>query len=151
MSIPPSLIIIDPYFKPSDLSFVKRLCDINEELAINILTHRQKYVNEDYEVSWRELSSGVLTNVHINFVWYKEKSTDGPLHDRYWICCDDENDEKHGLIVNSLDSLGKKESSMNEVTSEIVLSALDSYRKFTISLPSRIKGREMDYSEMVLG
>lgn len=147
----PSLIIIDPYFKPSDLSFVKRLCDINEELAINILTHRQKYVNEDYEVSWRELSSGVLTNVHINFVWYKEKSTDGPLHDRYWICCDDENDEKHGLIVNSLDSLGKKESSMNEVTSEIVLSALDSYRKFTISLPSRIKGREMDYSEMVLG
>ena len=54
-----TLTIIDPYFKPQDLAIIKQLCDINNDLEIRILTHRQKYQNEDYTTSWRSISSGV--------------------------------------------------------------------------------------------
>lgn len=145
-----TLYIIDPYFKPIDLHVIKQLCDINERLKINVLAHRQKYTNDDYLSAWKNLSSGVINEVNLHFVWYGRKSTDGPLHDRYWICCDDENDEMQGLKVNSLDSLGKKESSMNEVDSGIIMSVLNSYRKYAMSLAPRVKGEDMEYSEVEL-
>lgn len=145
-----TLYIIDPYFKPSDLHIIKRLCDINERLKINVLAHRQKYTNDDYLSAWKNLSSGVINEVNLHFVWYGRKSTDGPLHDRYWVCCDDENDEMQGLKVNSLDSLGKKESSMNEVGTGIIMSVLNSYRKYAMSLAPRVKGEDMEYSEVEL-
>lgn len=88
--------------------------------------------------------------VNLHFVWYGRKSTDSPLHDRYWICCDDENDEMQGLKVNSLDSLGKKGSSMNEVSTGIIMSVLNSYRKYAMSLAPRVKGEDMEYSVVEL-
>lgn len=144
------LYIIDPYFKPSDLHVIKQLCDINENLKINVLCHRQKFTDEDYLMAWNRLSSGVINEINLHFVWYKRKSTDGPLHDRYWICYDTENDEIRGLKVNSLDSLGKKESSMNEVDTGITTVAHNSYWKYALSRPSRVKGEEMEYSEVEL-
>ena len=145
-----TLYIIDPYFKPTDLHVIKQLCDINENLEINVLAHRQKYTDADYISAWKHVSSGVINDVHLHFVWYKRNSTDGPLHDRYWVCCDDENDEMQGLRVNSLDSLGKKESSMNEIDAGIVMSVLNSYRKYAMSLAPRVKGEDMEYSEVEL-
>lgn len=145
-----TLYIIDPYFKPSDLHVLKQLCDINENLEINVLAHRQKYTDDDYLMAWKRLSSGVINEVHLHFVWYERNSTDGPLHDRYWICCDDESGDMQGIKVNSLDSLGKKESSMNEVAPGIVMSAFSSYRKYAITLSPKIKGEDMRYSEVEL-
>ena len=144
------LYIIDPYFKPTDLHIIKKLCDINEKLKINVLTHRQKYTNDDYLSAWKKLSSGVINEVNIHFVWYGRKSTDGPLHDRYWICCDEKKDDMQGLKVNSLDSFGKKESSMNEVGIGVIVSALNSYWKYTMSLTPRANGEDMEYSEVEL-
>ena len=125
-----TLTIIDPYFKPQDLAIIKQLCDINNDLEIRILTHRQKYQNEDYTTSWRSISSGVTNTLSLNFVWYDDNSKDGPLHDRYWICSDDENDEHQGITLCSIDSLGKKESSIIEVDGGKILSALLSYSKY---------------------
>lgn len=69
-----TLTIIDPYFKPQDLAIIKQLCDINNDLEIRILTHRQKYQNEDYTTSWRSISSGVTNTISLNFVWYDDNS-----------------------------------------------------------------------------
>lgn len=69
-----SLTIIDPYFKPSDLGVIKSLCDINNDLEINILCHRQKYQNEDYLKKWKHISSGVTNSISIHFMWYKSHS-----------------------------------------------------------------------------
>lgn len=145
-----NLVIVDPYFKPSDLFVLKRLCDINEDLEINVLAHRQKFKDEDYVTSWKRLSSGVINNIHLNFVWYKDKSSDGPLHDRYWICNDQDTGEMNGLKVNSMDSLGRKESSIDEVSPGIVMSAFNSYIRYTLSRVPRIKERELEYSMIEL-
>ena len=146
-----TLIIIDPYFKPQDLTIIKQLCDINNDLEIKILTHRQKYQNDDYTSHWRSVSSGVTNTIRLNFVWYEENSKDGPLHDRYWICSDDENDEHHGLTLCSIDSLGKKESSIIEVDDGKVMSALLSYSKYAYTRVRKMGGRELMYDEMELG
>jgi len=145
-----TLTIIDPYFKPQDLSIIKQLCDINNDLEIRVLTHRQKHQNDDYTSYWRTVSSGVTNTIRINFVWYEDNSMDGPLHDRYWICSDDENDEHHGLTLCSIDSLGKKESSIIEVDDGIVMSALLSYSKYAYIRVRKMGGRVLKYDEMEL-
>lgn len=145
-----TLTIIDPYFKPQDLAIIKQLCDINNDLEIRILTHRQKYQNEDYTTSWRSISSGVTNTISLNFIWYDDNSKDGPLHDRYWICSDDENDEHQGITLCSIDSLGKKESSIIEVDGGKILSALLSYSKYVYTHVRKMGGRELKYDEMEL-
>lgn len=145
-----TLTIIDPYFKPQDLTIVKQLCDLNNDLEIRILTHRQKYQNIDYPTYWHSVSSGVTNTISINFVWYEDNSKDGPLHDRYWVCSDEENDEQQGITLCSIDSLGKKESSIVEIDKGKVLSALNSYTRYVYTRVKRIAGREVKYDVLEL-
>lgn len=146
-----TLTIIDPYFKPQDLSIIKQLCDINNDLEIRILTHRQKFQNVDYTSYWQSVSSGVTNIISLNFVWYEDNSKDGPLHDRYWICSDDDNDEHHGLTLCSIDSLGKKESSIIEIDDVKTTSALLSYSRYVYKRVKKMGGRLLMYDKMELG
>lgn len=145
-----TLTIIDPYFKPQDLSVIKQLCDINNDLEIRVLTHRQKYQNEDYDSCWRTVSSGVTNTIRLNFVWYEDNSKDGPLHDRYWICSDDENDKHQGLTLCSIDSLGKKESSITEIDLSKIMVVLNSYSKYAYTRIKKVGGRVLMYDDMEL-
>lgn len=145
-----TLTIIDPYFKPEDLAIVKPLCDINNDLEIRILTHRQKFSNEDYQSSWKSISSVVTNHINLNFVWYKDSSKDGPLHDRFWICSDEENDEHCGITLCSVDSLGKKESSINPIEKAVILTALNSYTKYVYRCIGKAGGRELMYDKLNL-
>lgn len=145
-----TLTIIDPYFKPQDLHIIKPLCDINNDLEIKILCHRQKFQNEDYVSYWRSISSGVTNTIRLSFVWYDDNSMDGPLHDRYWICSDEEEDLHQGITLCSIDSLGKKESSIVDINSEIVKSALLSYSRYVYSHVKKMGGRELRYDGMEL-
>ena len=145
-----TLTIIDPYFKPQDLAVIKQLCDINNDLEIRVLTHRQKYQNEDYVSYWRSVSSGVTNTIRLNFVWYEDNSKDGPLHDRYWICSDDENDKHQGLTLCSIDSLGKKESSITEIDLNKMMVVLNSYSKYAYTRIKKVGGRVLMYDDMEL-
>lgn len=142
-----SLTIIDPYFKPNDLYIVKQLCDINNDLEIKILAGRDKFENGDYLASWHRFSSGVTNTISLHFVWY-DKSTECPLHDRYWVCSDEENDDHQGITLCSVDSLGKKESSITEVDTGVLDSVLLSYTKYVYIRPKKILGRELKYDGM---
>ena len=145
-----TLTVIDPYFKPRDLPVIKTLCDINNGLEIRILTHRGKYCNEDYSSQWRSISSGVTNTVKLNFVGYADKPEDGPMHDRYWICTDDDNDTHEAIMLCSVDTLGKKESSIAKVAENITLAALNSYMKYVYTQIKAIKGRSLQYDSMNL-
>lgn len=83
-------------------------------------------------------------------MWYDDNSKDGPLHDRYWICSDDENDEHQGITLCSIDSLGKKESSIVEIDNGKVMSALNSFSRYVYTRVKRIAGRELKYDELEL-
>lgn len=145
-----TLTIIDPYFKPKDLDIIKTLCDINNDLEIRILTHRGKYCNEDYSSQWKTISSGVTNNIRLNFVSYTDKPDSGPMHDRYWICSDEDNDTHEAIMLCSVDSLGKKESSITKADNHIALTALTSYMRYAYTQIKTIKGQNLQYDSMNL-
>ena len=145
-----TLTIIDPYFKPKDLVVIKTLCDINNDLEIRILTHRGTYCNEDYSSQWHTISSGVTNSIKLNFVRYADKPDNGPMHDRYWICSDEDNDVHEAIMLCSVDSLGKKESSITKADSNIALAALNSYMRYAYAQIKTVKGRKLQYDSMNL-
>lgn len=145
------LIVIDPYFSPSDLSIIKQLTDINTELSIKILTHVSKHKLDEYKMMWHQLSSGIKVPIHLNFVYYTDKPEDGPLHDRYWICSDNEQGKHVGIKPNSISGLGKKESSITPIEESMIPGILyNSYVQYVhIRLPKK-ENRELKYEETVL-
>lgn len=140
------LYIVDASFHPRDLCYVKKFCDINSEVEIRILTHRQSYPNADYAPEWRRLIEGLTNDVRLNFVYYADQSTDGPLRDRYLLSYDSDTHAICGLKVSSLDSLGCKESSITEIAPDLARDIRESYTTYALEKPKRVKTREMRYS-----
>lgn len=144
------LIIIDPYFQPEDLSVIKQFTDESRDLSISILTHNGKDTIDDYKGTWRKYSNGVKTPVKVYFVHYTNNPNDGPLHDRYWIIEDEENDCQTGLKLNSISGMGNKESSITPIDNNIVLSALHTYNRYAVAKVMRCSGRDLEYGDIEL-
>ena len=144
------LTIIDPHFKPADLRIIKQLADENNDLSIRILAHKFKYTIEDYVTEWRAVSSGVKTPVQVMLIGVVGKPSTGPLHDRYWICFDEENDLRHGITLNSIGGMGKKESSIQKIDDATALYALHSYSRYADRKPKKVEEMELEYEDFVL-
>lgn len=144
------LTIIDPHFKPSDLHIIKLLADENNDLSIRILTHKFSYTVEDYTKEWHSVSAGVKTPVQIVLIGVVGKPSTGPLHDRYWICFDEENDKRLGITLNSLNGMGKKESSIQRIDDTTALYALHSYSRYADRKPKRVDEMELEYEDFTL-
>ena len=144
------LTIIDPHFKPSDLPVIKLLTDENNDLVIHVLAHKGKFSSDEYMTEWRKVSAGVKTPVHVMLVNYAGKPDDGPLHDRHWICVDDETDKRVGISLNSLSGLGKKESSILPIEDATALYALHSYSRYASRKIKRVEEMELEYSDFTL-
>ena len=144
------LTIIDPYFKPSDLYIIKKLTDENNDLAIRILTHKYNYTKEDYISEWRTVSSGVKTPVQVMLVGVVDKPSTGPLHDRYWICFDEENDKRLGITLNSINGMGKKESSIQPIDDTTALYTLHSYSRYASKIIKKVEEENLVYEDFKL-
>jgi hypothetical protein len=144
------LTIIDPHFRPSDLPVIKQLTDENNDLAIRILSHKGDFCVEDFTSEWRKVSAGVKTPIRVMLVKYVGKSYGGPIHDRYWICVDDENDKRVGLSLNSISGLGQRESSILTIDDSIALHALYSYSRYVGRKIKRDNNMELEYEDFVL-
>lgn len=144
------LTIIDPYFKPADLKVIKLLADENNDLIIRILAHKGKFSEDNFISEWRKVSAGVKTPIHIMLVNYVEKAEGGPLHDRYWICVDDEADKRQAISLNSLSGLGQKESSIISVNDATALYALHSYSRYAGKKIKRVEEMELEYNDFSL-
>lgn len=143
------LTIIDPYLNPTDLVIIKKLTDENTRLDIRILTHLGKNDIEDYKFEWRNVSSGVQTPVHIDFVSYEDKPEDCPLHDRYWICSDD-NGSRYGITLPSYNTLGKKETSINPIDDKLISDILLSQMQYSFEQKLPENGRTFKYGHVTL-
>ena len=144
------LTIIDPYFRPSDLSVIKQLADENNDLSIRILTHKNTHTVEDFTSEWRKVSAGVKTPVSVTLVSYTTKPAEGPLHDRYWVCVDEETDQRHGLTLGSVGGMGQKEGSIQSIEDATALYALHSYTRYAIKRIGKVGEFEMQYDTFTL-
>lgn len=72
------------------------------------------------------------------------------MHDRYWICSDEDNNIHEAIMLCSVDSLGKKESSITKADDNIALVALNSYMRYAYAQIKTVKGRSLQYDSMNL-
>jgi len=144
------LTIIDPHFSPTDLSVIKLLTDENNDLVIRILAHKGDFYMDDFKSEWRKVSAGVKTPIQVMLVKYVGKSYGGPIHDRYWICVDDENDKRVGISLNSISGLGRRESSILPIDDSTALYALHSYSRYANRKIKRDDNMELEYEDFTL-
>ena len=96
------------------------------------------------------ICSGVKTPIQVMLVKYVGKSYGGPIHDRYWICVDDENDQRVGISLNSISGLGQRESSILPIDDAKALYALHSYLRYASRKIKRDDNMELEYEDFVL-
>lgn len=144
------LTIIDPHFRPSDLSVIKQLTDENNNLTIRILAHKGNFSVDDFTSEWSNVSTGVKIPIQVTLVKYIGKSYGGPIHDRYWICVDDENDKRVGISLNSISGLGQRESCILPIDDNIALYALHSYSRYAVKKIKRDDNMELEYEDFIL-
>lgn len=79
-----------------------------------------------------------------------DKLSTGPLHDRYWICFDEESDKRLGITLNSLIGMGKKESAILPIDNPTALYALHSYSRYAGRKIKRVEEKELEYEDFTL-
>lgn len=144
------LTIIDPEFKPTDLSVIKQLTDENNDLVIRILAHKGESCAEEYISEWRKVSAGVKTPIKVILVGYAGKTEGGPLQDRYWICVDDEADKRLGFSLKSLEGLRQKDCLIPSIDDATALYALHSYSRYASRKIKCVEEMDLEYEDFTL-
>lgn len=145
-----TLYIIDPYFTPDGLYIIKKICDINNDAGIFILCHERKVTPSDFTIRWHSITNGVTNRINVHFVHYEGKPDDGPLHDRYWICIDEETDSRHGIKPPSLNNIGSKECSICDISEADTQAAYDIFNKYANRCPKHVGDHQMEYDRIEL-
>ncbi len=147
------LRIIDPYFHPEDLTFIKKLFDLNTNLDVTILTNMEKQDAsiEDYQMVWNQISSDMPGKLKIVLLYYTDKKISCPIHDRWWILFDPEDGTKSVINTPSLSTLGVRDA----VVSEMDVSKIPAIEKLWCRyVNDRIRkmpdGRRLSYEEVYI-
>lgn len=141
-----SLFIIDPYFSPDDMDWLKVLFDINLNINIEVLAHKNKSIEtfDEYNEKWSRISEISNHNIKIHIVYYKDDINNGPLHDRWWIGIG--NDVKSGIKLSSVSSLGNKETDIENIPSDKIDSIIqETWVQYVLLKKNRVESHELVY------
>ena len=146
------LYVIDAYFSPSDLPLFKNILDINNNITIQVLTHKNKIESlDEFLRHWRLCTRDSIGVFDIKVVYYKDKPETGPLHDRWWICVDEDEEHKIGLTLNSIGGLGNKEGAIMPLDEGIIESILMSvWSKYVAMKPKKVDTHDIVYESISL-
>lgn len=146
------LYVIDAYFSPSDLPLFKNILDINNDITIQVLTHKNKIESlDEFLRHWRLCTRDSIGVFDIKVVYYKDKPETGPLHDRWWICVDEDEEHKIGLTLNSIGGLGNKEGAIMPLDEGIIESILMSvWSKYVAMKPKKVDTHDIVYESISL-
>lgn len=146
---PVSLLrIVDAYFSPADLQVLKPLFDYNTDLVIKILTHKTCDIDE-FQAYWNRISTDLTGMISIYTVNYKNKPEQGPLHDRWWIVNNEEEDID-GISINSISGLGNKESGIYPLNEENLNMIEKIWGDYVLNNRPRINGKQFVYDSVQL-
>ena len=141
-----SLRIIDPYFSPADFNIIKAFFDINNNLRVFILTNKGTEVEiDDYQKGWNKVSSDLTGEITVVSFCYEDDKKNCPIHDRWWVLVNSENNEQTGLHLNSLSGLGKRESDLMPLNENNIDSANKIWTDYIVNKRPRVEGRKITY------
>lgn len=114
-----NLMIMDAYFRPEQLFIVKELMGINSNLCVDIVTHKQNVSDmSEYQQGWNKISSDLTGKVTIHALCYENEKNSGPLHARWWLCVNNDENIKKGIKLTSVSGLGCKDEDIAEIEDE---------------------------------
>lgn len=145
------LRVIDPYFHPEDLIFIKKLFDLNANLDVTILTNMEKQDAsiEDYQMVWNQISSDMPGRLKIVLLYYTDKKTSCPIHDRWWILFDPEDGTKAIINTPSLSTLGVRDTVISEMDSSKIPAIEELWGKYVNDRIRKMPdGRRISYEEV---
>ncbi|WP_300915821.1 hypothetical protein [Bacteroides acidifaciens] len=146
---PVSLLrIVDAYFSPADLQIIKPLFDFNTDLVVKILTHKTCEI-EEYQAYWNRISTDLTGMITIHTVNYKDRPDSGPLHDRWWLISDEE-ENINGITSNSVSGLGNKESGIYPLEDENIKKIEKIWNDYVLNNRPRINGQQFVYDSVQL-
>lgn len=145
------LRIIDPYFHPTDLSIIKSFMDINNSLHVSILTHKEKNSSlELYQSEWNKISSSLPGYIEIRTVCFEDSIDKCPIHDRWWILYDNENDIFSGKRLASPSTFGSRETEISDVQKADMDAINNVWIRYVVNGIRRIDGRSLLYDNIII-
>ena len=137
------LRIVDAYFSPADLQVIKPLFEFNSDLVIKILTHKTCEI-EEYQAYWNRISTDLTGMITIHTVNYKDRPDSGPLHDRWWLISNEE-ENVDGIACNSVSGLGNKESGIYHLEEDNIKGLEKIWSDYVSNSRPRINGQQFTY------
>ena len=142
------LRIVDAYFSPADLQIIKPLFDFDTDLVVKILTHKTCEL-EEYQEYWNRISTDLTGMIAIHTVNFKDRPDSGPLHDRWWLISD-EDENVEGIASNSVSGLGNKESGIYPLDDENTKKIEKIWNDYVQNNRPRINGQQYTYDSVQL-
>lgn len=144
------LRIIDPYFHPEDLGIIKSFMDLRNDLTITILTHLDNNDSiDDFQISWNKISSELTGSIKIITVCYTEMPQKCPIHDRWWILYNPEEDQFVGKRLASIGGLGNKDSEISDIKEDDIDDINNQiWTKYVINQVQKKNGSRVSYSKI---
>lgn len=145
------LRIIDPYFHADDMPIIKSFFDENNDLSVSILTHLQDYPDISvFQKGWNQVSADMTGSIRINTVCFDDDKSRCPIHDRWWVLYDSEENVYVGLRLESPSGFGKRDSEISEMNK----SAIDNFNKlwtdYVLNCIRKVGERRLNYDNIKL-
>ena len=114
-----NLMIMDAYFGPEELYVVKELMNYNSNLQVDIVTHRKNTDDmSEYQQGWNKISADLTGKITIHALCYERNKDLGPLHARWWLSINNDENEKAGLKLTSVSGFDLKDEDIAEIEPE---------------------------------
>lgn len=144
-----NLFVIDAYFSPNDFYLIKKLMNVNTNLTVTIITHR-KNVEElsEYQSGWRNVSSDLTGSINIHTVSYVQHPDQGPLHARWWLCINEDEDLREGIKLTFVSGLGKKDEDIAPIEMEKIADIERLATSYALGKRKRVEDEVLKYESI---
>lgn len=146
-----NLFIIDAYFSPKDFYLIKMLMNENRNLSVTIITHRKNVEDlSDYQRGWDDVSSDLTGSINIHTVCYENDNSNGPLHARWWLSVDEDDDIRAGIKLNSISGLGKKDEDIVPIESVKIPEIEKLATNYALGKRKKIEDQMLRYESIII-
>lgn len=143
------LQIVDAYFKPNELRLIKSMMDINNNLHVSILTHKgDDCLLTDYQTEWDKIATELPGSIKITTVCLADQPDKCPIHDRWWVLYDIEEDVYSGLRSASLSTMGSRETEISDMDTDEIKNVNELWSKYVEKRPKRVSGQLIQYDDI---
>lgn len=144
-----NLFIVDAYFSPADLYLIKQLMNINTNLTVTIIAHRKNVADlSEYQIGWEKISSDLTGRLIVHTVCYENDPSSGPLHARWWLCINDDDDKRVGIKLTSISGLGNKDEDISLIEEEKIADIERLANSYALGKKKRVDGYVLKYESI---